>query len=390
MLPQTPPYPRKGLILGVFLLLGLTGGTSVSAQELRLERYYPGTGPFECPAPRTPAAPTEDQRVRASQLTSDALQASILGDLESARALLAQAATADPTSPEVAYRHGRALEDVEFRDEAILEYCRAIALGARDVGILDSRSRLDVLYEVVRERITDRARTAFVAGLNQADGALYENAANSFSVALDEVPDWAEAVYNRALVLERLGRVQESLSDYRLYLALTPNEVDPLVALVSERIGALEGSVTIPTPSPTAALALGVVPGMGHYYTGRGLGGTAILTLAGAAVAAGLLVQDITVVCLNTPPSGASCPPGEIVEEIKDRPYLTPAMGVAAAVTLAGAVEAFLRARGRRAEQAEQAEAVQSLTSTGLRISGPSVASRRGRVDVSLLGLRFR
>ncbi|MDH3271991.1 MAG: hypothetical protein OEN56_11695, partial [Gemmatimonadota bacterium] len=105
MLPQTPPYPRKGLILGVFLLLGLTGGTSVSAQELRLERYYPGTGPFECPAPRTPAAPTEDQRVRASQLTSDALQASILGDLESARALLAQAATADPTSPEVAYRH---------------------------------------------------------------------------------------------------------------------------------------------------------------------------------------------------------------------------------------------------------------------------------------------
>jgi len=388
MSPETPQHARLGLITGVLFVLGLTCGASVSAQELPLERNYPGTGPFECPAPVTPAAPTEDQRVRASQLTSDALQASILGDLESARALLGQAAEADATSPEVAYRHARALEDLELRDAAILEFCRAMALGAFEAGIGDSRARLDALYEVVRERITDRARTAFVSGLSRADEAFFEDADASFSVAIEEVPDWAEAFYNRAIVREQLGRVQESLTDYRRYLLLTPNEIDPVVVMVSERIGMLEGSVAVPTPSPSAALALGMMPGMGQYYTGRGVSGTVILTLAGAAVAAGLLVQDVTVRCLNTPPAGAPCPPGEIVEEISDRPYLMPAIGAAAAVTLAGAIEAFFRARGRRTEQAE---AIDNLASTnGISLSGPSVAMRGARVDVNVFGLRFR
>ena len=236
-------------------------GAPLVAQELPLERDYPGTGPYVCPAPVEPVVPVDEQRVRATQLTSDALEASILGDLETARELLEQASVADPTSPEVAYRHGRALEDLVLRQEAIAEYCRAIALGAVDVGISDSRDRLDTLYEVVRERITDRARGAFVAGLEEADAALYEQAVASFTVAIEEVPDWAEAVYNRAIVLERLGRVEESLDDYRQYLALTPSEVDPIVVAVSERIGMLEGTFVQPTPSPGATLAMGVVPG---------------------------------------------------------------------------------------------------------------------------------
>jgi len=373
--------------MGVLVLAGMARGGALSGQELSLQRNYPGPGPFECPAPLEPVGPTEDERVRASQLMSDALQASILGDLEAARSLLGQAADADRTSPEVAYRHARALEDLELRDDAILEYCRAMALGALDAGIADSRARLDALYEVVRERISAVARDAFVSGLNEADAALYVDADASFSVAIAEVPSWAEAYYNRAIVREQLGRVQESLRDYRRYLELTPSEVDPVVQMVAERIGMLEGLVVIPTPSPGAALALGVVPGMGQYYTGRGVTGTAILTLAGAAVAAGILVQNITVRCLNAPPAGAICPPDEVVEEVTDRPYLIPAIGAAVAITLIGAIEAFVKARGRRAAQAE---AVQSLTFSGVRLSGPSVAVRGDRVDVSVLGLRFR
>jgi Flp pilus assembly protein TadD len=352
-----------------------------------LDRNYPGTGPFECPAPAAPVAPTDDQSVRASQLTSDALEASILGDLEGARTLLAQAAEADPTSPEVAYRHGRALEDVEMRDEAILEYCRALALGAVDAGIADSRERIDALYEVVRARITDAARGAFVSGLREADSALFELAVASFSVAIEEVPDWAEAFYNRAIVFEQLGRIRESLADYRRYLQLSPSEIDPVVAAVSERIGMLEGSVVVPTPSPGAALALGVVPGMGQYYTGRGVTGTIFVALAGAAVASGFMVRDVKVRCLNTPPSGGDCPPGDILDETTERPYLVPALGAAGAITIIGAVEAFIRARGRRAEQAT---AIDNLTSSAVRLSAPSVSVRGDRVDVNVLGLRFR
>jgi tetratricopeptide (TPR) repeat protein len=352
-----------------------------------LERDYPGTGPFECPTPLVPVAPTDDQRVRASQLTSDALEASILGDLENARALLEQASLADPTSPEVAYRHARALEDMQLRDAAILEYCRAMALGAADAGIADSRDRLDALYEVVRERITDRARNAFASGLGQADAGFLEQAVSAFSVAIEEVPDWAEAFYNRAIVLERLGRIRESLADYHRYLELTPSEIDPVVAAVSERIGMLEGSVVAPTPSPGATLALGVVPGMGQYYNGRGVTGTVVLGAVAGAVAAGVMVKKVTVRCLNTPPAGADCPPNEVVGETTERPYLKPAMGVAVGVTLVGAIEAYIRARGRRAAQAE---AVENLAEGGFRVTGPTVAMRGGRVDVNVVGLRFR
>jgi tetratricopeptide (TPR) repeat protein len=371
-------------VLCASAFLGCVAGAS--GQDLRLERDYPGTGPYECPAPATPAGPSDDERVRASQLTSDALQASILGDLEGARVLLEQASQADATSPDVAYRHARALEDLELREEAIDEYCRALALGAPDAGILDARQRLDTLYEIVRERITDVARGAFVSGLREADAGLFDQAAASFSVALEEVPDWRAAIYNRAIVRERLGRIQESLSDYRRYLLLTPSEVDPVVVAVSERIGMLEGAVVQPTPSPGAALALGVVPGMGHYYTGRSIGGTVVLALAGAAVASGFLVQDVTVRCLNTPPPGQSCPLGEVLDETSERPYLVPALGAAGAITLIGAIEAFVRARGRRAEQAA---AVEELTSS-FSVSGPSIRLRGGRVELSLLTVDLR
>ena len=382
-----PPGTLRHRSSGVLVLLGLAGATSLSAQELPLLRDYPGLGPYECPAPAEPVEPTDDQRARAAQLISDASQASILGDLEAARELLGQASEADATSPEVAYRHARALEDVGMGEEAISEYCRAMALGAVDAGITDSRDRLDALYDVVRARITDRARGAFISGLLEADSDLFEQATGSFSVAIDEVPDWAEAYYNRAIVLERQGRIQESLADYRRYLALTPIEIDPVAAAVSERIGLLEGAVAQPTPSPGAALALGVVPGMGQYYTGRGITGTVFLALAGGAVASGFLIREVEVRCLNVPPAGGDCPPNEVLSETTDLPYMVPAIGAAAAITVIGAVEAFIRARGRRADQAE---AIDELTSSSVRLTGPSVRVRGGRVDLSLLALRFR
>jgi thioredoxin-like negative regulator of GroEL len=89
-------------------------------QPLPLQRDFPGPGPLECPAAVTPVAPTDEERTRAGQLTSDAHQALISGDLEGARTLLSQATTADATSPEYAYRHARVLEALGVLDAAMV------------------------------------------------------------------------------------------------------------------------------------------------------------------------------------------------------------------------------------------------------------------------------
>mgnify|MGYP006908233230 FL=1 len=170
--------------------------------------------------------------------------------------------------------------------------------------------------------------------------------------------------------------------------------------MVSERIGELEGAASVVTPSPAGALALGMVPGMGHYYTGRPLVGTVTLATAGSAVAAGMMFRNITTLCVDEVPSGGSCPDEQIVGEITERPYLWYGIGIAAAVTLVGAVDALLDARARRAE----AEAIMGPPpesgdaaaggfdepAAGFAFVGPSVSSRGTRVDVTLVGLRFR
>jgi len=331
--------------------------------------------------------PTTDGRAQAGQLASDAVQAVILGELLRAEELLGQAIQLDPASAELAYRHARVLEDLAQSERAMAEYCRSISLGATADGIEDAQERIDALYEVVRSRIPATARDAFNSGVVSADLEAYEQSIQWFTQAMDAAPTWAPPVYNRAVVHERMGLVAESLTDYRRYLELTPTEIDPVVAAVTARIGMLEGLVAIPTPSPSGALTLGVLfPGMGQYYSGRTLGGTVVLGVAGSAMAVGLLYKEVTVVCLT--PTAGDCPPGQVVSETTSRPYLAPAIGAAAAVMVIGAIEAFVRARNRREEVAGALDPV--TAARGPTLSGPSVAVRGDRVDVSLFAVTFR
>lgn len=387
MPPRFAQLGRSGLLQGVVLTVLATSASSLSGQEEpQLLRDYPREGPYYCAEPVTPAQPTADQRARAEQLASDALQAQILGDMEGARSLLRQATEADPSDPELAYRHARVLEDLGLLNDAILEFCRSLALGAEESGIDDGRTRLDTLYEIVRDRLSEVARQAFVGGLASADIGLLEDANASFSVAIDEAPDWPTPVYNRAVVRERMGLVQESLADYRRYLEMVPTEIDPVVATVSQRIGLLEGAATAGTPSPAGALALGMLPGVGHYYSGRPIGGTVVLALAGGAMATGLFVKDVTVVCVSEPPPGQDCPPTDVHDRITERPLLLPSMGVAAAVTLLGAIDALVKARRRRNEVIGGATTV----AAGPTLRAPSVSARGARIDLSLLRVTFR
>jgi tetratricopeptide (TPR) repeat protein len=386
MPPRNAYSGRSGLVRALFLGVLTAGGvTTLPAQDLPLQRDYPGLGPLVCPASAQLVHPAPEERAQASQLASDASQAVILGELLRAQELLQRATELDVTSFEFAYQHARVLEDLQQSSAAMTEYCRSLTLGSEVEGAADAQARLDILYGIMQARIPQVAREAFLSGLTLADAAMYEPAVASFTVAVDEAPDWPPALYNRAVILERLGRVPESLADYRRYIELTPSEIDPVVAAVTERIGMLEGLVTMPTPSPSGALALGIVPGMGQYYSGRPLSGTIVLALAAGAAAAGVLYKEVTVHCLSPSPGGGC---DVAVDETSRRPYLLPAIGAAGAITLAGAIEAFVRARGRRGE-VEAAMAPPAQEARGPRITGPTVAARRGRVDVAVLSLRF-
>jgi tetratricopeptide (TPR) repeat protein len=387
MPPQILHHGRSGLVRAAFLWVCAGAYYPLAAQELTLQREYPGLGPFACPAPVAYAQPSPDDRAQAGQLASDAVQAVILGELLRAEELLVRATELDPASAELAYRRARVLEDLQRSTEAMAEYCRTLGLGAEADGIADAQDRLDALYEVIRARIPDAARGAFLSGVTMADLESYEESVSAFTIAINAAPDWPPPIYNRAVVFERMGRITESLTDYRRYLQLTPGEIDPVVAAVTQRIGMLEGLVAIPTPSPSGALTLGVLfPGMGQYYSGRSLGGTIVLAAVAGAIATGILFKEVTVTCLN--PTSGDCPPGDVVDESSKRPYLTPAIGAAAAITVIAAIEAFVRARGRRADTADAL--IPTAAVSGPRVTGPSVTVRRGRVDVSVMALRFR
>jgi hypothetical protein len=387
---------RRGLAFGVFLVVWAGARIPASGQEIRelpdLKREYPGSGPYVCPAPATPVDPSPDDRARAGQLASDANQAMILGDLERVDVLLGQALELDPTSPDLAYRRARVLEDLNRTEGAMREYCRAIDLGVESLGVRDSRDRIDALYAQIRARLPVAAQQAFAQGLIEADDTLWTDAMESFGTAIEIAPSWADPIYNRAMIREYVGDLQGALVDFRAYLVVVADPEDSDAIAISQRIGALEGAASVGTPSPNGALALGVMPGMGHFYTRRPLPGAVTLTAATLSVAAGVMIKDITVLCVDEVPPGAACPPDLIVDEITERPYLWVGVGLGAVITIAGAVEAYLSAKKARAANEELFGPVtpDEPTEGGLEVGLPEVSSRGGQLDFSLVRYRFR
>ncbi len=362
--------------------------TPLAGQELALQRDYPGSGPYVCPAFAVPVEPSPEDRGRAGQLASDANQAMILGDLERVDALLARSADLDGTSADLAYRHARVLEDLGSIERAMIQFCRALDLNVESIGIVDAKERLDALAEDVRVRLPEAAHEAFVLGLTQADDSLFVDAIESFSDAMDAAPEWATPVYNRAILYEHMGLIQQGLADFRRYLTYLTVDPDAADAMaVAERIGVLEGVASVVTPSPGGAFVLGLVPGMGHYYTGRPRGGTLTLGLAVGAATAGFLFKNITVVCLDASPSLQTCPPELIVGEVTEKPYVAYGLGIAAAITVIGAIDALRQAKRRRAE-AEAIAVPQSRT--GPQLGLPTVSFRGSRIDLNLLRVTFR
>lgn len=391
----------RGLL---WLVLGLvvSGASSLAAQDLPLDpqlslkRDYPGSGRFVCPDVTIPGPPSDSERQQATQLASNADQALIQGDLDRAATLMERATELDPSSADLAYRQGRVLEDLEDRAGALAAYCRVVAGDSAEDLAVDAEARIQALADARWAGISDTAARAFRLGVSSADLGRISPAASAFGEALAEAPDWADAVFNRALMFDRLGQGREALADLRRYLDLRPDAADAVA--VSVRIGQLEGA-SAAAPSAGTALTLGlIVPGMGQFYSGREVGGGLVLSLAGGAVAAGVLVKDVQVECLVTVGGGEDCPAGQVYRENVDRPLLGPALAVAAGVAVIGAIEAFVKARGEG--RAGDPLAVESGPGSALRSdrgpapgelrwAWPSVSQRGVRVDLNVLRLTF-
>lgn len=365
----------------LLLALGLLHGRGLAAQELPFLRDHPQAG-LTCQAVATPPATSPEARAQALALTSSGDEAVILGDLPRARAMLDRAVELDPASPELAYRRARVLEDLRENHAAVDEYCRALSL-APDGEFGDARDRADALAGGERTAVPEDALVAFEAGLAATERGALSRALVSFERAAARAPLWASAEYNRGVTLARLGRRREAATALLRYLELRPDAADGLA--VSQRIGQLESLAARDGPRPEVAATLGVlVPGMGHFYADRPLGGLTVLGLAGGAIAAGLLVEEVDVRCLSAVDDGQGCPDDQVASRTTDRPYLTLAIATAAAVGVVGAIEAFLGARRVRAGTAT------AEMRHGPRLEGPEVTARSGRIDLRLLGLRFR
>lgn len=377
-------------VLCVGALLSVFGSSTlpskVSAQALPFHRDYPGSGPYQCLPFAAITEPGPDERNQARQLASTADQAIILGDLERARALLARATELDPASTQMAYRHARVLEDLGQTGSAMDEFCRVLAGDATADGVQDARQRLEDMVAANRMAIPEPAVEAFELGLSMADDGLMEGAAESFGVAVEEGPEWADAAYNRAAALARLGEGAEAVLSFQRYLELRPEAPDAIA--VSQRIGQLEGVSLLRTPSPSTALTVGVLlPGMGQFYSGRHAGGLAVLSIAAAAATAGFLIEEINVQCLITVGPNEPCPPGQVASQETDRPFLLPGLATAVTITIIGAIEAYVKARGRR----DRGVAAPTLpASSGSHIEGPSISTSGSRVNLSLLRFMHR
>ncbi len=376
--------PLRAFRWGLAALALTLGPASASAQDLPFQRDYPGSSQYECGSSDPPAVASAEARGQAAQLASSAAQAVLLGDLDRAGAMLERATELDPASADLAYRRARVLEDLGQREAAGGEYCRSLALLDSGDTAEDARARLEALVEAEAESVPTQALAAFRMGLEAVDAGMLDEAVDAFQVAETEGGDWPAATYNRGVALERLGRPGEAAQALSSYLQLRPDAPDALV--VSRRIGQLQSLALSDGPSPGTALTLGILmPGLGHFYSGRPGSGVAVLALAGGAVAAGFLIKEVDIRCL-TPQQGA-CPPDQVVSRTTSRPYLTASLAAAAAVGLAGAIEAFVDARGRRGSGATFAQSAGDDTDL---VVLPGLDIHRGKIGFGLLGLRFR
>jgi tetratricopeptide (TPR) repeat protein len=288
------------------------------------------------------STPSPEAVADAQRLSSEASQAAILGQYEQARSLLSGAAALDPSSTSVSYQLGRLLEDGGDREGALREYCRFLALGGEAAEVAEVEGRVENVGRALGVFGAEAARTALAAGIDAFDRGEYDEAVRAFSGALVELPDWDQAHFNRAVAYLRSGRQDAGVADLEWYLEISPDAVDR--PAVEAQLAALEPPAEA-VYNPRTALVTGLVlPGMGHFYTGRPAYGILLLGTAGASAGFGLLYKKVEVDCLS-PPVNGECPIEDQLSRKETQPFLIPGLATAGAITIWGAINAYRGAR---------------------------------------------
>ena len=334
-------------VLATLLLLATLCARPAEAQQLAVKRTMPRIAWAGCAQESAPAPVPAARQQQAAALADSATQAAILGNTAAAAGLLANAARLNPASQDIAYRYARALEEAGRREDALAGYCRFMALAPDADDAAEARGRISALSP--RGGVLAEVAQEFNAGIAHYDAGRLPEAEAAFGRAFDAAPTWADAVYNRGVVRLAQGLHDAGAADLRRYLELSPGASD-----LGRIVDALAryGRVEAPPYNPSLVFVSGVLlPGLGHFTTGRPGIGMLVMGLAAAGVATGFLVEQTDVVCLAPPVNGV-CPPDQVLREEVSRPYLVPGIAAAAAVGFFGAIDAVRGARRRNAEAA--------------------------------------
>jgi hypothetical protein len=111
-----------------------------------------------------------------------------------------------------------------------------------------------------------------------------------------------------------------------------------------------------------------------------------LMGAAAGVLAAGVLVEKVDVRCLSIPTNGV-CPPEDVAGEQKRKPFLGPSVGVAAALSIFGAIDAYLAAR--RANERAVREAGDAAGERGARLERPALVPTPDALRLELLRIRF-
>lgn len=337
---------RALLVLGLLLAARDVGAQRVTSDNALKRGLPPMAVRPVCPTVARMPAPSAAQRRQASDLAQRGQQSAILGDRAAARDQLRQAAALDPTDPDLAYQLARAHEGSAANAEALLEYCRFLAMAPTAPEASEARERVQALAPVARTPVETPAIAAFRAGISAFERGLMAAADAAFTRAIVAEPQWPEPYYDRALARIARGEKPLAVRDLEQYLRLRP-EADDRAAVVS-RIASLRGADLL---SPSTALARGlIVPGGGQFYTGRRVLGIATLAAATGSVLWALKTDPVTRTVQETAidPFGNSYTFSTTRTEV-GRPNLGRGLGVTAALVAVTAVESYAFARRIRA-----------------------------------------
>lgn len=373
---------RAALVIGLVAFLPWAG--RANGQQVQLLRDVPGVWDgCDAVQPVEPSRSTLAQRQEAERLAAAATQSAILGDNAAALDLLRRAALLDPASADIAYHLARTLQELGRSADALAAYCRYAGLAGDAPDIADVYDRIRTISVAT---VTTAAARAFEIGIVHFEGRRLREAEAAFGQAMAAAPAWNAPVYNRAVVRAALNRRDAAAGDLQRYLELAgdPARASALAAVVGAAPAAGPRSY-----NPAGALVAGlIVPGLGHFTTDRPLIGALVMGTAAGAVAVGLASQRLKVDCLS-PPVDGRCPPEDVLRERTERPYLLPAIGVAAAAGLIGAIDAYSGARRRNGQPAGSARTGAGAVADGAILALSRVQPGPDGVRVELLRLRF-